>query len=375
MTMRDQTFRAPLQLAVASGATTPNPGQDGVIIWSTTTSSHLIWHGTAWAALSGGGGGGTPAGATGVVQYNNGGAFGGAANVKIDNGDLTLAANAAPVTPAAGNVKMFGRSMASRVIPAAVGPSGMDYAVQPSMWRQKVGRWNPPGNATTVPGVDGFTAWTAVGTATARTVATTNLLTRMRRLGYVSAATAAALVSLRTAAAQFTTGNGGAGSAALGGFFTSFRFGVTDAAAVTGARMFVGMSSNTAAPTNVEPSTLLNQFGIAQLSTDATQLYFVYGGSAAQAAIPLGTGFPPANNAVAYDLTLWCPPTSNGVVNYELFRLDTGTSISGTITPATPGTQTPLNTTLLNHVMWRTNNATALAVALDVTGIYVESDY
>ena len=322
------------------------------------------------------------AGPSGSVQFNNAGTTAGAANVDIDNGDLQLTSNAAPVTPPAGNVKIFGKTLGNtRVLAAAVGPSGMDYCLQPSIWRQKISRWNPPGNAATVPGVDGFTAWTAVGAATARTVATTNLMTRMRRLGYVSAATAGSLTSLRTAAAQFTTGNGLSGANALGGFFYSCRFAFSDAAAVSGVRAFVGMSSNTAAPTNVEPNTLTNSIGLAQLSTDATQLYLVYGGSAAQTAIALGTGFPPFNGTVGvttgvpYDFTIWCPPTGNGVVNWQLDRMDTGTSTGGTITPGTPGTQTPLNTTLLNPVIWRCNNATAAAVGVDVSNVYIETDY
>ena len=67
--------------------------------------------------------------------------------------------------------------------------------------------------------------------------------------------------------AQFTTGDG----AGLGGFFYSCRFAFTDAATVSGARAFVGMSSSTSTATNVEPSTLTNSIGVAQLSTDSTQ--------------------------------------------------------------------------------------------------------
>ena len=317
-----------------------------------------------------------PAGNNKEVQYNNAGATAGAANVEIDNGDLCLVLNASPVTPPADNVKMFGRKLAQRMLPASVGPAGLDAVLQPATWRQKIGIWTPPGNATTVPGVVGTTAWTAVGTVTARTVATTNLLTRMRRLGYVSAATTGSLTSIRTGVAQYTTGTG----AGLGGFFSSFRFAITDVAAVSGARFFVGYRSATGVPTNVDPATQTNQFGVAQISTDATQLYFVYGGSAAQTAIALGTGFPPMAgvgiaNGIAYDLTLFCPPSGNGVVHYELFRLDTNTSIAGTITPGTPGTQTPANTTLLSPVMWRCNNATALAVGMDLCNYYIETDY
>lgn len=365
-----------IALAVPS-LPTPSAALKGSIVRLTTDDKPYWCNGAAWVDLTAsGGGGGSPAGNTKELQYNNAGAFAGAANVEVDNGDLCLVVGAAPVTPPADTVKLFAKKIAGRIFPAMVGPSAMDAVVQPSLWRQKVARWNPPGGATTVPGVDGIAAPTAVGTATSRTVATTNLFTRTRRLGYVSAATAAALTGHYNTVAQFTTGNG----AALGGFFYSCRFGISDAAAVAGARTFVGMSSTVAAPTNVEPNTLLNSIGIAQLSTDSTQLYLVYGGSAAQTAVALGTNFPPmagvgATNGIAYDLSIFCSPNSNGVVNVRLERIGTAFVYENTITPGTPGVQTPLNTTLLAHRAWRCNNATALAVGLDILGYYIETDY
>jgi hypothetical protein len=298
-------------------------------------------------------------------------------NHTIDS-EVTFPAVAAPATPAADKFNLFGKKLGNtRIMPAAIGPSGMDYTLQPAFFRQKIGIWTPGGSSNTTPGVFGFPAWTAVGTVTSRSVTTNNLFTRMRRLAYVSAATAGSLASVRTGLGQFTTGTG----AGIGGFYVSFRFARTDAAAVSGVRFFAGMSATTGAPTNVEPSTLVNCIGIAQLSTDSTQMYLVYGGSAAQTAVALGTGFPPFNgtasaiNGVPYDLQIWCPPNANGVVNWQLDRLDTGTSTGGTITPGTPGTQTPGNTILMNPVVWACNNATALACAFDLVHVYIETDY
>lgn len=354
------------------GRSLPAGGTAGQVLRKSSVTDYAA----AWADPTAGAA--APAGNTKEIQYNNDGVTAGAANVEIDGGDLLLLNNPTPSTPAAGGVKLFAKTLGrTRVMPAAVGPSGMDYILQPAIFRQKIGSWNPPGSAATLPGIYGFPAWSAVGTATTRNIATTNLMTRMRRLGYVSATTANALASLRTALAQFTTGNG----AGLGGFFTSYRFNFSDAAAVAGARAFVGLMASVAVPTNVEPRTLVNCIGLAQLSTDATQLYLVYGGSAAQAAIPLGTGFPPYNGTVGlttgvpYDFQIWCPPSANGVVHWQLDRLDTGTSTGGTLTPTVVGTQTPASTTLLNHCAWRCNNATALAVGFDLSHVYVETDY
>lgn len=225
--------------------------------------------------------------------------------------------------------------------------------------------WLPPGNGTTVPGVFGMLALTATGTATARNVATTKAFTRAQRLGFVSAATAGSLGGARIAAGQITTGVSGA--PALGGFLFRCVFGCSDAATVAGARQFVGVSSTTGAPTNVEPSTLTNSIGIGHGAAD-TNLKLYYGGSAAQTPIDLGANFP-ANTLSTdiYSLELSCAVGVNNSVTYIVKRLNTGNFATGTLSAATPGTHLPANTTLLAPLQaWRSNNATALAVGLDI---------
>ena len=229
--------------------------------------------------------------------------------------------------------------------------------------------WRPPGNGTTVPGVLGYTAPTIVGTATARNVATTNFFTRMRRLGYVSVATAAALCEARVAAAQVTVGTG----AGIGGFTKICRFGCSDAATVAGARQFVGVSSNIGAATNVEPSSLTNGIGVGHGAAD-TNLKIYWGGSVAQTPVDLGANFPANTLSVdAYELVLYASPNVNNAVQYLVTRLNTGQTASGTLT-GTAGTAIPASTTLLSyHKAWRTNNATALAVGLDIMSDYVNT--
>jgi hypothetical protein len=311
----------------------------------------------------------SPGGSDRQLQYNSNGMFAGATNAGIVAGDLNMGV-ASPSAAPAGTVTMFGQSIAGRIMAAMIGPSALSATLQPLLARNKIGIWQPPGNSTVVPGVSGYTAPTVVGTATARNVASTNFFTRMRRLGYVSAATAAALVESRVAVAQVTIGNG----AGLGGFTKIVRFGISDAAAVAGARMFVGMSSSTAAATNVEPSTLTNSIGIGHGAAD-TNFKLYYGGSAAQSAIDLGANFPCNTRGVdVYELALFASP-NNGNVGYLVTRLNTGAVAAGTLTALVAGTQLPLNTTLLSyHKAWRTNNATALAVGLDVMSDYIETD-
>ncbi|MFN3578484.1 MAG: DUF2793 domain-containing protein, partial [Tabrizicola sp.] len=67
------------------------------------TTNFLRADGT-WVAPPGGGG--SPGGATGEIQFNNAGAFGGAADVEIEGGQLRLPTIATPAAPAADGVKL-----------------------------------------------------------------------------------------------------------------------------------------------------------------------------------------------------------------------------------------------------------------------------
>jgi hypothetical protein len=281
---------------------------------------------------------------------------------------------AEPVTPAAGFGYLYGKELAGgRFLPKVKGQYGNDAWMQPAIFNNKVGIWQPQGNSTTLPGVFGQSAPTAVGTVTARNVATTNLFTRLRRLGYIGSSLAGSLAGHYDTTAQHTLGVPGTPN--IGGFFLCVRFGCSDAATVSGARQFVGMTSAINAPSNAEPSGLTNCIGVGHGAAD-TNLKIYYGGSSAQAAIDLGANFPANTLSVdPYELYLYAPPSQNAKVHYRIVNLRTDNSANGTLTAATPGTQLPLNTTFLAFRAWRSNNATSLAVGLDIVSRYLETDY
>ena len=271
-------------------------------------------------------------------------------------------------TVPADTVRVFRRSIANRQFPAFNGPLGVASPIQSMMARKRVCYWSPPGSSNAAPAVLGFAAFSITGfTGTARFVAATNAFTRQRRLGYVTAATAGSVGRWLQNDGQFTVGNG----SGLGGFFYVVRFGISDAAAVSGARMFMGVRLPTA-PANVEPSTLTDCIGVGHGAAD-TNFSIYYGGSAAQTPIDLGASFPSNTRSTdVYELALFSAPSS-GDVHWQVTRINTGDIASGSIVNS-GSTVLPTASTFLNAWGYRTNNATALAVGLDVMLAYAETD-
>jgi len=343
---------------------------------------------TAWEAYTpSNGGSGTPGGSDTNIQYNNAGSFGGNADftynattrrlqlIGTDTEIEMQAITTEPAIPAAGRILIYSKSIGGRIMPKFMGPSGFDTAVQASIAQNKVSLYNPTGNSNVVPVIFGHN-FTATGTATARNIATTNVFSRAKRIGYVTAATAnniAGLSNPTTATGnQYTVGTGTVG---VGGFYLIIRFGISNAATLATQITFVGLTAATTAPAGqTDPATFINSIGIGTSSGD-TNLRLFYGGSAAQTPIALGALFPGKTISTDwYELILFSPANVNNVVSYRVVRLNTNDSTEGTITAATPGTQLPLSTTLLGIRAFTANNAVAQAVGIDIGTVYMETD-
>lgn len=275
---------------------------------------------------------------------------------------LTWSEGTTPSAPAAG-VTTYSKDIGGRQMFAQRGKSGVDYSFQPFMARNRVALWQANGNSTAATLIGSATPTTG-GTATTRNVATTNFFTWMRRLGYVSATTGNASSGLRLAAAQYGLGNG----AGRGGFHFVTRFGISDATLVTGARLFVGLTSSTAALGNSDPSAFTNIIGVGLDAADTTLQIMHNDGAGTATKIDLGASFPESTNTDFYELALYCAPNGTTVF-YEVVNLTTGIETSGSIT-----TNLPSNTQLLAWQIWRHNVATGLAVGVDVASVYIETD-
>ncbi len=352
--------------AITGKATVTPDGADYVLISDTSDGGNLKK--ALVSGLGGGGGGGSPGGASGEIQFNNAGSFGGAADVQIEGGQLRLPAIATPAAPAADGLKLFGRKVAGRVMPAFMGPSGLDSSLQPSFARNKMGLFLPAGNG----GADAQVgiAVSATGTATTESVATTNLHNYMRRRSWrVTTASTTAVAGLRGGALQWTLGGPSAG---LGGFHLVWRWGPATGVATATHRAFVGMRNTTAAPTDVNPSTLTNMFGMGYDSAD-TNIQFMHNDGAGTATkIDLGSGFPkPGTDLTAvYEIALFAPPGTTQTLHYEVTNLVTGAVATGIVT-----TDIPATTTLLTPYGYMSVGGTSSVIGFATMSLYIESDY
>jgi hypothetical protein len=328
------------------------------------TTNFLRADGT-WTAPSGGG---SPGGGSGALQYNDGGAFGGATDAAIETGQLRLPAIVPPAAPAAGGVKLFGQSVAGRVLPAMIGPSGLDTVLQASFARNKVGMAAYPGNGGALSNTAFIAAST--GTSTAANVTTTSLYTMMRRQEFlVTTASTSAVVGWRGSALQWLIGGPAAN---LGGFHLIYRWAPATGVATATHRAFAGMRGATSAPTDVNPSGLTNICGMGYDAADANIQFMHNDGSGSATKIDLGAAFPKptVDRSAVYEIALFSPPGTTQVLHYEVRNLVSGAAATGTVT-----TDLPSTTTLLTPWSMVSVGGTSSVVGLAVMSIYIETDY
>ncbi len=328
------------------------------------TTNFLRADGT-WAAPPGGG---SPGGASGEIQFNNAGAFGGAADVEIEGGQLRLPTIATPATPAADGLKLFGRKVGGRAMPAFMAPAGRASVLQPVLWHNRVAMWQATGNGGTDTSFG--IAVTAAGTANSDVVGTANLYTYMRRRSWrVTTASTTAVAGLRANSLQWTLGGPADG---LGGFYLSWIWGPATGVATPTTRAFVGMRGPVAAPTDVNPSTLTNICGMGWDSGDANIQFMHNDGSGTATKIDLGTSFPRPNVDLTsvYEVALFARPGTTQILEYAVTDLVSGATATGTIT-----TDIPSAAQFLASNGYISVGGTSSVIGFATMHLYIESDF
>ncbi|HKX73574.1 MAG TPA: hypothetical protein VJM32_06145 [Candidatus Saccharimonadales bacterium] len=349
-------------------------GVTGGMYYNTGTGKFRCFEGAAWANCIGAGGGGSPGGADTQIQFNDGGAFGGEADLVWDKtgNDLSLTGadtgitmvgiTSEPGAPATGSLHIYSKSIAGRMMLKMKGPSGLDTPLQPALFGNNIAMLLPSsGTAVTTWGMGN----TATGTVSNPAIASTTLKTSMRRIQITSAATASAGANTRSPQTMVWRGN----AAGLGGYFYQSRVS-TNTTTVATSSFFTGLHSATTALSGATlPSALVNMIGIGWDDADANLKMMHNDASGTATEIDLGANFPKNNAAAVYELTLFCAPNGTDV-HYRVVRLDTNVEATGTI-----NSNYPTSSTFLAHHAHMSNGSTAAAVILEVMRVYLESDY
>lgn len=307
------------------------------------------------AAITGGTINGTVIGANTAANGN----FTDLTATELTLSEFAISAN----TPSANTVTVFGKSVGGRILPAFIGPSGLDATLQPHIGRNKIALVTPNGGDTTVSTVG--LALTATGTATAAATAATNRYTWIRKIEYlVTVANTGAVAGFYSTIANFARGTG-----TDGGFHYVCRFGPSTGVTTATRRLFVGMAASVAAPTDVGPSTLVNVIGVGYENTD-TNIQIIHNDGAGTATkVNTGIVKPSADRAIAYELALFSPPGA-AYVDYQFTQLNASTVFSGKIEADLPATGT-----FLAPRGYVSAGGTSSVIGLGLMSLYIETDY
>lgn len=281
------------------------------------------------------GGGGTPGGSSGEIQYNNGGAFAGAADVEIEGGQLRLPSIATPSVPASGGAKLFGKDLANSPWPHFLAPDGVvPWPVQPYIGDGRFYAWLPIVGGTTA-SLIGWPAQSVNGTSTTAAIGGGSRRTNAQRMEFlVGSASTSACAHFRIAQAGF----GVNGSSAWEGGFRGLMHGAPATGCTNSShRFFMGLGDSLSM-SDVDPSTQTQVVGIGYDASDANLQFLHNDASGTCTKIDLGASFakPTTDRSVWYRLRLYAPPGTTRVLYYEVTNLETGAVAVGAVTTNLP---------------------------------------
>lgn len=273
-----------------------------------------------------------------------------------------------PVAPSAG-LKLFARSYANRVLPAIMGPSGIDTSMQVGLHGNSVVMIGPA-SGTTAPTIWGGTLTTAATMSLQQTIASANPWQATSRKRFATAGTAGSGSGMRLAYAQWFRGN----AAGFGGFF--FRAQIGQNINLNGAQVFHGLCASTAvlATTAGAVGALLNMCGMGYDTTDASSgnwQFFRNDGSGTATKVDLGATNAARNTTHGYDLQMFCPPNDGGILYVRIVNLHSGAVVLDT----SYTTDLPAVNVGMAYKSEGNNGAVASAMNLEVAKVYIESDY
>jgi len=265
-------------------------------------------------------------------------------------------------------LRTFAKDVGGLTLPGVIGPYGVNFALQESLAFGGIAMWQAVGNATTT-SLFGL-AVTATGTLTTASVGLANIHTATRRLEYaVTTASATAVAGLRQGTAQYALGNS---ANIYGGFHFVATFGPSRGAASGEARrFFAGMTSITAAPTDVQPSTwAANAIGVGADTEDLNWHIMHRAGTGEMTKIDTGFYKNDSDNSEMYTLSIFSPPQDGQRVTVRFTRLSDGEFFERTIT-----TNLPALTQLLAWQIWASVGGVSSVIGVSISSVYIKTKY
>jgi hypothetical protein len=197
------------------------------------------------------------------------------------------------------------------------------------------------------------TALTIGGTPGIRTITDTNVFTRTTRVAIETTIVPANVFTFRQVVGYFSINTG---------FKASFKFGGSTGATNTNVRYSIGVFVANFIVTNVDPTTFINCMAFARIDGNNNWQFIHNDNTGPATAIDLGASFPA--NVVSTDMYYATIETISGNIKYTLTRLNTGDTVTGTVS-----SNIVAASTLLGLSGGCSNNANAAICALDFGGM------
>lgn len=310
------------------------------------------------------------AGSGSNVQYNNGSnVLAGSAGFQIDtvndrgraiNGMWVGNLSTNPVAPSSGFILSSRATDHATSAPTSTSPNG--YRSDLDIAQKNFGRFIPCGGSTSNITQEGFGS-TTTGTATSASAASTNILTRARRIQYVTSTSASQVAGIRGSSNLMWRGN----AAGLGGFKMTAVFGVTSP--VSAGNLFVGLVSGGAfipganGPNSAASVSMIG-IGFDNADSNAISVYSSNGSTVTKGS------FSPSNPTLSgselYELVIECNPNAS-TIYASLRTLGAGATYTAAVTATLPSTGTFMAPQIAVG-----NAASGAAATIDISSLVVE---
>lgn len=269
----------------------------------------------------------------------------------------TLTAISTPSAPPLGNAVFFSRALAGRSVPRWIGGSGLDTAVQPSLWGNGIVMWLP-GTGTTV-AINFGVSWTVRATQAHPAIADTNVMTAMRRATFTTTTTAGNQSGTRSTAQAAIRNRG---------FFFVARFGILTYTSTM--QVIVGMNGASGAIAG-EPSAINDCIAMTKDSGETTWQVLTRDTSAARKT-STGRTTAAAANAEVFDFFAFCKPSDSKIT----VRVEDIATPAVVLADTDKSSNLPTGATALYaHAECRNSAGGAgSAVAMFLSKMYIETD-